>query len=272
MLKLLSEAPGQYRDAALEGIARILAEHGGTLGAVRMGTTVATNALLERKGERCALAITTGFGDALRIGTQARPDIFARHIVLPQQLYERVVEIDERVAADGGLVRPLDLATTRERLAGLRGDGFDALAIVLVHGWRYSDHETLVAAIARELGFTQISVSHEVAPLIELIPRGDTTVVDAYLSPVLKRYVERVRGGLSPGTSLHFMQSNGGLAEATAFRGKDAVLSGPAGGVVGMVAAASLHFAAGDPVRLIGFDMGGTSTDEIGRASCRERV
>ena len=261
VLKLLSEAPGQYPDAALEGIARVLAAHGGTLGAVRMGTTVATNALLERKGERCALAITAGFGDALRIGTQARPDIFARHIVLPEQLYEAVVEIDERVGADGEVVRHHDLAITRERLTGLRHQGFDALAIVLVHGWHFSEHEAQVAQIAHELGFAQVSVSHEVAPLIKLIPRGDTTVVDAYLSPVLRRYVERVREGLAPGTPLHFMQSNGGLAEASAFRGKDAVLSGPAGGVVGMVAASSPHFAVGEPVRLIGFDMGGTSTD-----------
>ena len=261
VLKLLSEAPGQYSDAALEGIRRVLSAHGGTLGAVRMGTTVATNALLERNGERCALAITRGFGDALRIGTQARPDIFARHIVLPEQLYDEVVEIDERVGADGEVVQPLDLATTREHLSALCHQGYDALAIVLVHGWRYPEHEAQVAAIARELGFAQISVSHEVAPLIKLIPRGDTTVVDAYLSPVLRRYVEKVRHGLAPGTPLHFMQSNGGLTEATVFTGKDSVLSGPAGGVVGMVAASSPHFAPGDPVRLIGFDMGGTSTD-----------
>ena len=261
VLKLLSEAPSQYPDAALEGIARILGAHGGTVGAVRMGTTVATNALLERKGERCALAITKGFGDALRIGTQARPDIFARHIVLPEQLYDTVVEIDERIGADGTIVRPFDRATTLGRLSAVRRQGYDALAIVLVHGWRFPKHEAQVAAIARELGFAQISVSHEVAPLIKLVPRGDTTVIDAYLSPVLRRYVARVRGGLAADTSLHFMQSNGGLSEATAFRGKDAVLSGPAGGVVGMVAASSPHFVPGEPVRLIGFDMGGTSTD-----------
>ncbi|QGN53225.1 hydantoinase B/oxoprolinase family protein [Novosphingobium sp. Gsoil 351] len=272
VLKLLSEAPGQYADAALEGIARVLATHGGTLGAVWMGTTVATNALLERKGEQCALAITQGFGDALRIGTQARPDIFARHIVLPEQLYETVVEIDERRGADGALVRPLDLTSTRERLTRLRNFGYDALAVVLVHGWRYPHHEEQVAAIAREIGFAQISVSHEVAPLIKLIPRGDTTVVDAYLSPVLRRYVERVRGGLAPETSLHFMQSNGGLAEATAFRGKDAVLSGPAGGVVGMITASSPHFAPREAVRLIGFDMGGTSTDVSHYAGAIERA
>ena len=261
VVKLLSENPRAYPDAALEGIARVLAEESGTLGAVRMGTTVATNALLERQGERCALAITRGFGDALRIGTQARPDIFARHIVLPGQLYELVAEIDERVAVDGGVLTPLDEAQARIALGEIRRAGIAALAIVLIHGWRWTAHEARLAKIARELGFTQISVSHEVAPLIKLIGRGDTTVVDAYLSPVLRRYVERVRSGLARGVSLQFMQSNGGLAEAAAFRGKDAVLSGPAGGVVGMVAASAGHFGADEPVRLIGFDMGGTSTD-----------
>ncbi|MCA1662530.1 MAG: hydantoinase B/oxoprolinase family protein [Novosphingobium sp.] len=225
VVKLLSEAPGHYADAATEGVRRVLDAEGGALGEVRMGTTVATNALLERKGERCALAITAGFADALRIGTQARPDIFARHIVLPEQLYETVVEIDERVGADGELVRPLDEAAARPALTDLRADGVDALAIVLMHGWRFPEHEARVAAIARELGFAQVSVSHEVAPLIKLVPRGDTTVVDAYLSPVLRRYVEQVRVGLGGDAPLHFMQSNGGLAEASAFRGKDAVLS-----------------------------------------------
>ncbi|HUQ13310.1 MAG TPA: hydantoinase B/oxoprolinase family protein [Novosphingobium sp.] len=261
VVKLLSENPAHYPDAALEGIRRVLAEHGGKLGDVRMGTTVATNALLVRKGERCALAITRGFGDALRIGTQARPEIFARHIVLPSQLYEAVAEIDERVAVGGEVLRPLDEAQARDALSAIRAAEIDALAIVLMHGWRHIAHEARLAAIARELGFAQISVSHEVAPLIKLIGRGDTTVVDAYLSPVLRRYVERVRSGIDAGTSLQFMQSNGGLTEARAFRGKDAVLSGPAGGVVGMVAASAAHFAEGEPVRLIGFDMGGTSTD-----------
>ena len=255
--KLLSENPGQYEDAALEGIRRILAEQGGALGEVRMGTTVATNALLERKGERLALAITRGFGDALRIGYQARPEIFARHIVLPAMLYETVVEIDERIGADGGIVRPLDEERARADLTQLRGEGFDALAIVLMHGWRFIDHEARLAAIARELGFAQVSVSHEVAPLIKLVGRGDTTVVDAYLSPILRRYVDKVSAGLGDGARLQFMQSNGGLTEARAFRGKDAILSGPAGGVVGMVAASAPH--GGD--QLIGFDMGGTSTD-----------
>ena len=261
VVKLLSENPRAYPDAALAGIARILTEEGGVLGAVRMGTTVATNALLERQGERCALVITRGFGDALRIGTQARPDIFARHIILPAQLYDVVVEIDERMAVDGAVLMPLDEAQARTALGTIREMGIATLAIVLVHGWRWTAHEKRLAQIASELGFTQVSISHEVAPLIKLVGRGDTTVVDAYLSPVLRRYVEQVRGGLSDVTSLQFMQSNGGLADASAFRGKDAVLSGPAGGVVGMVAASAAHFGEGEPVRLIGFDMGGTSTD-----------
>ena len=255
--KLLSENPGQYDDAALAGIRRILGREGGALGEVRMGTTVATNALLERKGERLALAITRGFGDALRIGYQARPEIFARHIVLPSMLYEAVVEIDERIGAEGEIVQPLDEDEARSWLERLKAEGFDALAIVLMHGWRFRAHEERLAAIARELGFAQVSVSHEVAPLIKLVGRGDTTVVDAYLSPILRRYVDRVASGLDQGAKLQFMQSNGGLTEAQAFRGKDAILSGPAGGVVGMVAASAPH----GNERLIGFDMGGTSTD-----------
>jgi 5-oxoprolinase (ATP-hydrolysing) len=255
--KLLSDNPGRYEDAALEAIRRVLADEGGAVGEVRMGTTVATNALLERNGERVALAITRGFGDALRIGYQARPEIFARHIVLPTMLYERAVEIGERVSADGELLLPLDENEARSTFEELRRDGIDALAIVLVHGWRHTLHEARLAEIARELGFAQVSVSHEVAPLIKLIGRGDTTVVDAYLSPVLRRYVDRVAARLPPQAELHFMQSNGGLAEATAFRGKDAILSGPAGGVVGMVEACAPH----GNERLIGFDMGGTSTD-----------
>ncbi len=255
--KLLSENLGQYEDAALEAIRRVLGEEGGEVAEVRMGTTVATNALLERKGDRVALAITRGFGDALRIGYQARPDIFARHIVLPTMLYESVIEIEERVDVEGDVIVPLDEVAARGALQALRERGFDALAIVLMHGWRHQAHEARLAEIARELGFSQVSVSHEVAPLIKLIGRGDTTVVDAYLSPVLRRYVDRVAAGLPDGADLHFMQSNGGLAEATAFRGKDAILSGPAGGVVGMVAASEPHGNA----RLIGFDMGGTSTD-----------
>ena len=256
--KLLSERLDHYADAASEGVRRLLERHGdGPIAELRIGTTVATNALLERNGERLALAITEGFGDALRIGTQARPDIFARHIVLPEQLPKRVVEIRERVAADGAILQPLDLDASKALLQDLRDDGFDALAIVLMHGWTFREHEARLARVARELGFAQVSVSHEVAPLIRLVPRGDTTVVDAYLSPVLKRYTDTLRAELPDARRLHFMQSNGGLAEVGAFRGKDAILSGPAGGVVGMVAAsAPLGYR-----RLIGFDMGGTSTD-----------
>jgi len=255
--KLLSENPGQYEDAALEAIRRVIADEGGTVSEVRMGTTVATNALLERKGERVALAITRGFGDALRIGYQARPEIFARHIVLPSMLYEQVVEIEERVGVGGEILVALDESSAEAALQEIRGAGVDALAIVLMHGWIHTAHEARLAEMARALGFRQISVSHEVAPLIKLVGRGDTTVVDAYLSPVLRQYVDRVAAGLPGATDLHFMQSNGGLAEATAFRGKDAILSGPAGGVVGMVASSEPHGAD----RLIGFDMGGTSTD-----------
>ncbi len=255
--KLLSENPRRYEDAALEAIGRVLGDEGGSVAEVRMGTTVATNALLERKGERVALAITRGFGDALRIGYQARPEIFARHIVLPSMLYEMVIEIDERVGVDGDILIPLDEFQAREALSPVRASGIDAIAIILMHGWRFFGHEARIAEIARELGFTQVSVSHEVAPLIKLVGRGDTTVVDAYLSPVLRRYVDRVAAGLPSATDLRFMQSNGGLAEASAFRGKDAILSGPAGGVVGMVAASAPHGAD----KLIGFDMGGTSTD-----------
>lgn len=256
--KLLSEDPQRYADAASEAVRRLMARFGGgRIAEVRIGTTVATNALLERKGARLALAITEGFADALRIGTQARPDIFARAIVLPEQLPARVVEIAERVAVDGEVLTPLDEERARTDFATLRASGFDALAIVLMHGWQHRDHEARLAAIARELGFAQVSVSHEIAPLIRLVPRGDTTVVDAYLSPVLRRYTDALRAALPEVGRLRFMQSNGGLADIAAFRGKDAILSGPAGGVVGMVAAsAPLGFD-----KLIGFDMGGTSTD-----------
>ncbi len=256
--KLLSENPGHYDDAASEAVKRLMDRYGqGPIADMRVGTTVATNALLERKGERLALAITRGFGDALRIGTQARPEIFARHIVLPEQLPETVIEIEERIGAGGEVLCPLNEDAAREALAGVRATGFESIAIVLMHGWKYSDHERRLAELARDAGFVQISVSHEVSPLIKFIPRGDTTVVDAYLSPVLRRYVERLESALAPTGRLRFMQSNGGLADARAFRGKDAILSGPAGGVVGMVAASQ-------PLghsRLIGFDMGGTSTD-----------
>ncbi|MDC8753974.1 hydantoinase B/oxoprolinase family protein [Erythrobacter sp. sf7] len=256
--KLLSENPGHYADAASEAVRRLMARFGDApIAELRIGTTVATNALLERKGERLALVTTRGFADALRIGTQARPEIFARHIILPEQLPAKVIEIDERVAADGTVLRPLDRESAKTAFAALRAEGFDALAIVLMHGWQYRDHETALAQLARAAGFAQVSVSHEVAPLIRFVPRGDTTVVDAYLSPVLRRYTNTLRRELPAAARLRFMQSNGGLAEVGAFRGKDAILSGPAGGVVGMVAASA-------PLghdRLIGFDMGGTSTD-----------
>ncbi len=260
--KLLSENPQQYDDAALAGIRHLLglpadapvpAEQ---IASVKMGTTVATNALLEHRGERTALVITRGFADALRIGYQARPDIFALKIELPEMLYERVVEVDERLAADGSVVEPLDEHSARAALAELRTEGFDSVAIALLHGYRNPQHEQRLVELAREAGFAQISASHEVSPTLKLVARGDTAVVDAYLSPVLRRYVDRVAADLGD-VRLMFMQSNGGLAEARAFRGKDAILSGPAGGVVGM---ARTGQAAGH-ARLIGFDMGGTSTD-----------
>ncbi|MDP1618845.1 hydantoinase B/oxoprolinase family protein [Phenylobacterium sp.] len=271
--KLLSDNPEQYADAAVEGIRSVLGVEAGSLpaglvGEVRMGTTVATNALLERKGKPVALAITRGFGDALRIGWQSRPDLFARHIVLNDQLYDRVIEIDERVRADGGLDQPLDEDRARADLTEARAAGFRAVAIALVHGWRFTDHERQLAAIAREVGFEQVSVSHEVGALIKLIGRGDTTVADAYLSPILRAYVDRVGADLGPATPLLFMQSSGGLTAAEAFRGKDAILSGPAGGVVGMAETAR---AAGFD-RVIGFDMGGTSTDVSHFAGDYERT
>ena len=271
--KLLSDNPEQYADAAVEGVRRILDAKAGPLPVglvdeVRMGTTVATNALLERKGEPVVLAITRGFGDALRIGWQSRPDLFARHIVLNDQLCDRVIEIEERVRADGGLDQPLDEDRARADLAAARAAGFRAIAIVLVHGWRFTEHEQRLATIAREVGFEQVSVSHEVGALIKLIGRGDTTVADAYLSPILGAYVDRVGADLGGSTPLLFMQSSGGLTAAEAFRGKDAILSGPAGGVVGMAETAR---AAGFD-RVIGFDMGGTSTDVSHFAGDYERT
>jgi 5-oxoprolinase (ATP-hydrolysing) len=271
--KLLSVNPEQYADAAVEGIRRILGVTSGPLPAglvedVRMGTTVATNALLERKGEPTVLAITAGFGDALRIGWQARPQLFVRNIVLDDQLYERVLEIDERVTSDGAVDRPLNEDMARADLAAARAAGLKAVAIVLVHGWRFTDHERRLARIAREVGFEQVSVSHEVGALIKLIGRGDTTVADAYLSPILRTYVERVGADLGKHTPLQFMQSSGGLTAADAFRGKDAILSGPAGGVVAMAETAK---AAGFD-RVIGFDMGGTSTDVSHFAGDYERT
>ncbi|HEX8192330.1 MAG TPA: hydantoinase B/oxoprolinase family protein [Allosphingosinicella sp.] len=256
--KLLSDNPEHYDDAAVAGIRRLMAAHGeAPIASVKMGTTVATNALLERKGERVLLAITAGFGDSLRIGYQARPDIFARRIVLPEALYERVVEVDERVTASGEVLRPLDAGAAEAAFRAAYGEGYRAVAIVLMHGWRWTAHEAALAEIAREVGFTQISASHRVGPLIKLVGRGDTSVVDAYLSPVLRRYVDRVVAALGEEARLLFMQSSGGLTDAGAFQGKDAILSGPAGGIVGMAKTAA---DAGFP-RIIGFDMGGTSTD-----------
>ncbi|MBX3561414.1 MAG: hydantoinase B/oxoprolinase family protein [Sphingomonas sp.] len=267
--KLLSDNPEHYDDAAVAGIRAILSEAGGgAVGAVKMGTTVATNALLERKGEAVCLAITAGFGDALRIGYQARPDIFARHIVLPEPLYGCAIEVGERVMADGTVLVPLDAAKARADLQAAYDEGWRALAIVLMHGWRWTAHEAALADMAREIGFAQVSVSHEVEPLIKLVGRGDTCVVDAYLSPVLRRYVDRVVAGLGGDGRLFFMQSNGGLTDAAAFRGKDAILSGPAGGIVGMArTAAEAGFD-----HIIGFDMGGTSTDVSHFAGTYERT
>src|ERR1700722_10074470 len=281
--KLLSENPEAYRDAAVHGIRHLLGLEPGEaipsqrIAAVKMGTTVATNALLERKGDRTLLLITRGFRDALRIGYQARPKIFAKHIIKPDMLYERVVEVDERVRADGTVERGLDLAAVRTELERAKQDGINAVAVVRMHAYRYSDHEQQVAALARELGFEQVSASHEVSPLIKLVGRGDTTVVDSYLSPILRRYVSQVAGDLNPpspagrdekNTRLMFMMSSGGLTAAELFRGKDAILSGPAAGVVGM---AETGRSAGF-TRLIGFDMGGNSTDVSHYAGEYERA
>ncbi|MEU0922016.1 hydantoinase B/oxoprolinase family protein [Streptomyces cyaneofuscatus] len=260
--KLLSHDPGRYDDAAVAGIRLLLGLRddepvpADKVAAVRMGTTVATNALLERRGEPTVLLITEGFRDALRIAYQNRPRLFDRHIVLPEAVHERVIEVPERIDAEGHTVRALELDAVREQLRAAHADGLRSAAVVLMHGYRHPAHERAVAEAAREAGFTQVSSSHEVSPLIRLVPRGDTTVVDAYLSPVLRRYVDEVAARLE-GIRLLFMQSNGGLREAARFRGKDAVLSGPAGGVVGMVRTSQQ---AGHD-RVIGFDMGGTSTD-----------
>ncbi len=260
--KLLSENPGRYQDAALQGIRDILGLASdapipsATVEAVKMGTTVATNALLERKGDRTVLVTTRGFGDALRIGYQNRPRLFDRRIVLPETLYERVVEVDERLSADGEVLRPLDTTAAASGLRAAFDAGIRSAAIVFLHGYRFPDHERAVAELARDTGFTQVSVSHQVSPLMKLVSRGDTTVVDAYLSPILRRYVDQVASATGD-TRLMFMQSNGGLTDARLFQGKDSILSGPAGGVVGMARTAGM--AGFDKV--IGFDMGGTSTD-----------
>jgi 5-oxoprolinase (ATP-hydrolysing) len=313
--KLLSENPEAYADAAVAGIRHLLGLSpsepipAARIGAVKMGTTVATNALLERKGERTLLLVTKGFRDALRIGYQARPKIFARHIVKPDMLYERVIEVDERARADGTVERAPDLDALRAELQLARDDGIQAAAVVLMHAYRYSEHEQRVAALVRQLGFPQVSASHEVSPLIKLVGRGDTTVVDSYLSPIIRRYVAQVAADLNSvpsslvgedrkgdgkavrqsstsardpvtlapnpcpqrrgeNTRLMFMMSSGGLTAAELFRGKDAILSGPAGGVVGM---AETGRQAGFD-RLIGFDMGGTSTDVSHFAGDYERA
>lgn len=271
--KLLSENPEQYRDAAVAGIRHLLgvaagaAIPAGRVDAVKMGTTVATNALLERKGEPTVLAITRGFRDALRIAYQNRPRLFDRHIVLPELLYAEVIEVEERMGAHGDVVLPLDEEGARAALQAAFDRGLRALAVVFMHGYRHTAHEAAVARIARAIGYTQVSVSHEVSPLMKLVARGDTTVVDAYLSPILRRYVDQVAGEL-PGVNLQFMQSSGGLTDAHAFQGKDSILSGPAGGIVGMVRASRL---AGFE-RVIGFDMGGTSTDVSHYSGEFERV
>jgi len=260
--KLLSENPEAYPDAAVQGIRDLLGISqqdpipADRIDAVKMGTTVATNALLERKGDRTLLAITKGFRDALRIGYQARPNLFDRHIVLPEMLYERVAEVVERVDAQGNVLTPLDADDARAKMQEAYDDGIRAVAIVCMHGYKFSDHEAALADIAREIGFSQISTSYQTSPLMRLVGRGDTTVVDAYLSPILRRYVEQVADELGE-VRLQFMQSNGGLTDAQLFQGKDAILSGPAGGIVGAVQTSDR---AGFD-KIITFDMGGTSTD-----------
>lgn len=274
--KVLSEdsvTPPRYRDAAVQGIRELLGvDEGGAIpveqiDVVRMGTTVATNALLERKGEPTAVVITRGFGDALRIGYQNRPRLFDRQIVLPSMLYERVIEIDERVTAAGTVLRTPDLDSIAGPLREALADGVNALAVVCLHSHLFPDHERRIGAFAHELGFSQISLSSEVSPLMKVVPRGDTAAVDAYLSPILRRYVGQVSEEL-PGVRLMFMQSHGGLTEAQNFRGKDAILSGPAGGIVGMV---RMSERAGLD-KIIGFDMGGTSTDVSHFAGSFERA
>jgi len=260
--KLLSENPERYDDAAIQGIRDLLGLRPGEvipaarIRAVKMGTTVATNALLERKGERTLLLVTRGFRDALRIAYQNRPALFARHIVLPELLYDRVVEVEERLTAEGEVLVPLDEAAARAALEDAYGAGYRSVAIALLHGYRYHAHERRLAELARAAGFPQVSVSHEVSPLMKLVSRGDTTVVDAYLSPILRRYVDGVARELGD-ARLMFMQSNGGLTDARLFQGKDSILSGPAGGIVGAVRTAAM----GGFAKLITFDMGGTSTD-----------
>ncbi len=260
--KLLSDHPEAYRDAAVAGIRQILKLGPGqeippaSIGSVRLGTTVATNALLERKGEPTVLIITKGFADALRIAYQNRPRIFDRRILLPEVLYDKVIEADERVTADGEVLTPLDEQQLAKDLAAARKDGYRAAAVICMHGYRYPEHEKKIGDLARAAGFTQVCESHRTSPLMKLVSRGDTTVADAYLSPILRRYVAEVASELQH-VKLLFMQSNGGLTDAERFRGKDSILSGPAGGIVGMSRTArDAGFG-----KVIGFDMGGTSTD-----------
>ena len=260
--KLLSENPERYADAAIAGIRQLLGIErdapvpAESIAAVRLGTTVATNALLERTGEPTVLVITRGFGDALRIAYQNRPKLFARRILIPDMLYSRVIEADERIGADGEIIVPLNEESVADALRDAYGQGFRAAAVVGLHAYRFPDHERRIGDIARRIGFTQVSLSHETSPLMKLVPRGDTTVVDAYLSPILDRYVARVADTLAD-VRLMFMRSDGGLTDARMFRGKDSILSGPAGGIVAIAKTAK---AAGFD-RVIGFDMGGTSTD-----------
>ena len=275
--KLLSENPEVYADAAVHGIRELLGLGAndpiprGRIGAVKMGTTVATNALLERKGERTLLLITKGMRDLLRIGFQNRPKLFDLNIELPELLYEDVIEVEERISADGDVIFPLDTKETRAALSRAYGQGYRSVAVALMHSYRFSDHEKQIGDMARQTGFNQVSLSHEASPLIKLVSRGDTAVVDAYLSPILRRYVSQVADALDAGNGgcerLMFMRSNGGLTDASLFEGRDAILSGPAGGVVGMVSTATEH----GFDKLIGFDMGGTSTDVCHYAGDFER-
>ncbi|MFN5802784.1 MAG: hydantoinase B/oxoprolinase family protein, partial [Burkholderiales bacterium] len=271
--KLLSENPEQYRDAAVAGIRYLLEVPADKpvpvekIEAVKMGTTVATNALLERKGEPTALFITRGYRDALRIAYQNRPRIFDRNILLPELLYQEVIEVNERISAHGDILIKLDEKKLRADLQSIYDQGIRAIAIVLMHGYRFTAHEETAERLAREIGFPQISVSHKTSPMMKLVSRGDTTVVDAYLSPILRRYVNQVASEL-PGVNLQFMQSSGGLTSANRFQGKDSILSGPAGGIVGMVRTAD---SAGFD-KIIGFDMGGTSTDVSHYAGEYERA
>jgi 5-oxoprolinase (ATP-hydrolysing) len=267
--KLLSSDPERYADAAVEAVRRLTGAGDGPIPpcSLRIGTTIATNALLERKGEPVLLAITRGFRDAIRIGTQERPDLFARAIHLPDPLHADVIEIEERLMADGTIRTALDEDAARAALQSAYDRGLRAVAIVLMHGYLYPAHEQRLAQIAADIGFTQISASHDVAPLIKLVGRGDTTLADAYLSPVLRAYVDGLHDALGAEADMLFMQSSGGLTDGALFRGKDAILSGPAGGIVGLARTAEQ---AGF-TEVIGFDMGGTSTDVSHYAGAYER-